>query len=144
MTLRDGFRCCSASRSQARDPRVTKRNGLPNKNHVARDAADKRRRHVMDLYDHDGLTFVAIGKMLGLSSERTRQLYHSGQRRFETVWRKQEMAENRWKKIASDMVTELDLREAFYRELEYDRATRNAAMPKHQAKPYDIIQPAIR
>jgi hypothetical protein len=123
---------------------VTKRNGLPNKNHVARDAADKRRRHVMDLHDHSGFTFVKIAKLFGLSVERTRQLYHSGHRRFETVWRKQEIAANRWKKTASEMVTELDLREAFYRELNHDRAIRNASMPKQQPKPFDVIQPAIR
>jgi len=107
---------------------VTKRNGQPNKNHIARAEADNRRRHVMDLRDHDGLTFVKIGKLLGLSTERTRQLYYSGQRRFETTWRPQEDAANRWKKIASEMVTELDLREAFYRELNHDRTIRNAAM----------------
>jgi hypothetical protein len=118
---------------------VTKRNGLPNKNHLARDAADKRRRYVMDLRDRAGLTFVAIGKMLGLSTERTRQLYHGGHWRFEKRWRAEEDAAHRWKKIASEMVTELDLREAFHRELNHDRAIRNASMPKQQAKPYDIL-----
>jgi hypothetical protein len=123
---------------------VTKRNGQPNKNHIARTEADKRRRHVMDMHDHNGLTFVKIAKILGFSATRVAQLYHSGHRRFETTWLPQERAANRWKKIASEMVTELDLREAFYRELNLDRAIRSASMPKQQANSYDVLQPANR
>jgi hypothetical protein len=117
---------------------VTKRDGQPNKNHLARIEADKRRRHVMNLHDHSGLTFKEIGKLLGFSATRASQMYYMGQWRSDE-WRKREDAARRWKSIASDMVTELDLREAFRRELEQDRASRNAAMPKQQTKPYDVI-----
>jgi hypothetical protein len=123
---------------------VTKRNGQPNKNHLARDAADKRRRYVMDLRDHSGLKFKEIAKIIGCTTTRASQLYHGGHWRFEKTWRAEEDAARRWKKIASEMVTELDLREAFFRELNFDRATRNAMTPKQHTKPYDIIQPAFR
>jgi hypothetical protein len=118
---------------------MTKRNGQPNKNHVARDAADKRRRYVMELRDHSGLKFKQIAKIIGCTTTRASQLYYGGHWRFEKRWRHEEEAARRWKSIASEMVTELDLREAFYRELNHDRAIRNAAMPKPQTKPFDIL-----
>lgn len=118
---------------------MTKRDGLPNKNHLARDEADKRRRRVMDLHDRAGLKFKEIAKLIGCSATRASQLYHGGHWRLERKWRPEEDAANRWKSIAFEMVTELDLREAFRRELEQDRDTRNASMPKQQAKPYDVL-----
>ena len=117
---------------------MTKRNGLPNKNHIARDAADKRRRKIMELRNFGGLTFVAIAKILGCTASRARQLYYGAQWRSDR-WLQEENKSRKWQKIASEMVTELDLREAFYRELNHDRAIRNAAMPKQQPKPYDVI-----
>jgi hypothetical protein len=44
-----------------------------------------------------------------------------------------------WKRKMPALVEELKRRQEIYLDLDYDRAIRNAAMLKQQAKPYDVL-----
>ena len=101
--------------------------------------ASARRQLVRRLHDIEGMSFQAIADHLG-GMQRTRvyQLYQSALYRNERDIKQQAKAKA-WKSIAASLADELSKREAIFRDLNYDRAIRNASMPRQQPKPYDII-----